>query len=383
MSKEFILMKKTIAVVPGDGIGPEVMQEAVKVLDAVAEKFGHQFDLVYALAGGSAYEKFGSHLPDETLSICEKGDAILFGSVGGPVSEMQLPKWKDCERNSILTLRKHFSFAVNLRPSRVYPQLQSLSPLKPELVAKGIDLLIVRELVGDAYFGVHKKDVADGERYATDEAKYTESQVKVAVHAAFECARKRRGKLTSVDKANVLTTSKLWREVAEEVAAEYPDVEYENMLVDNCAMQLIRDPSQFDVIVTSNMFGDILSDAAAVLPGSLGLAASASLNKDNFGLYEPPGGSAQDIAGQGVANPIAQILSAAMLLKYSFGLEAESKAIEDAVEASLEEGYRTGEIYSGEAFEKRVNTKQMTEAILRNLEKASVSVCNEKVSVPK
>jgi len=362
-------MKKTIAVLPGDGIGPEVMQEAVKVLKKIEDGFGHEFSLKYGLAGGSAFEKYGSHLPEETLAVCDSSDAILFGSVGGPVSEMNEPKWKDCERNSILTLRKHFSFAVNLRPSRVYPQLQNLSPLKPELVAKGIDLLIVRELVGDAYFGVHKRDVEDGERFATDEAKYTESQVKVAVHAAFDCARKRRGKLTSVDKANVLTTSKLWREVAEEVAKEYADVDYENMLVDNCAMQLIRDPSQFDVIVTSNMFGDILSDAAAVLPGSLGLVASASLNKDNFGLYEPPGGSAQDIAGQGIANPIAQILSASMLLKYSFGLKEESAAIDASVEEALSQGYRTGEIHSGQALEKRVSTEEMTSAILSNLEK--------------
>lgn len=365
-------MQRTIAVLPGDGIGREVMREAVRVLKIVGDIYGHEFRLNEGSAGGAAYEKYGAHLPQETLDICQASDAILFGSVGGPINEMHLPKWVDCERNSILTLRKTFKFAVNLRPARVYPGMEDISPLRKEVVEKGVDMLIVRELLGDAYFGRHEAGERDGVRYAQDESEYTEDQVRTAAHAGFKAARSRRKKLTSVDKANVLTASRLWRAVVKEVSSEYPDVQLEDMLVDNCAMQLIKDPAQFDVIVTSNMFGDILSDAAAALPGSLGLCASASMDSKGFGLYEPPGGSAQDIAGKGIANPIAQILSAALLLRYSFGLDTEARAIEDAVEAALKSGYRTSDIKrdtAGATREKQLGTEAMTDAILAEIEK--------------
>ncbi len=371
-------MQRTIAVLPGDGIGPEVMREAVRVLKVVGDKFGHDFLLNEGFAGGAAYEKYGSHLPQETLDICSKSDAILFGSVGGPINESTLPKWVDCERNSILTLRKNFKFAVNLRPAKVYSGMEEISPLKKEVLDRGVDMLIIRELLGDAYFGKHDAGERNGVRYANDESEYTEDQVRVAAHAGFKAARLRGNRLTSVDKANVLTASRLWRAVVKEVAAEYPDVQLEDMLVDNCAMQLIKDPAQFDVIVTSNMFGDILSDAAAAIPGSLGLCASASINDQGFGLYEPPGGSAQDIAGKGVANPIAQILSAALLLRYSFAMETEAQAIENAVEATLKAGYRTSDITrstSGDtnkgAAEKVVGTEAMTNAIIEQIEKSN------------
>jgi len=378
-------MQRTIAVLPGDGIGREVMREAVRVLEFVAEKFGHEFRKVEGLAGGAAYEKYGAHLPQETLDICKASDAILFGSVGGPINEMHLPKWVDCERNSILTLRKTFNFAVNLRPAKVYPGMEGICPLKAEVLAKGVDMLIVRELLGDAYFGRHEAGERNGVRYAQDESEYTEDQIRTAAHAGFKAARLRRKKLTSVDKANVLTASRLWRAVVKEVSAEYPDVVLEDMLVDNAAMQLIRDPGQFDVMVTSNMFGDILSDAAAALPGSLGLCASASMNDQGFGLYEPPGGSAQDIAGKGIANPIAQILSAALLLRYSFHLEEEAQAIESAVEAALKAGYRTSDIRGtgSDTNEKQVGTEEMTNAILAELEsQKSAKKKEERVKEP-
>lgn len=370
-------MKRRIAVLPGDGIGPEVMTEALRVLDAVAAAYGHEFPRKQALVGGAAFEEFGCHMPITTLETCRESSAILFGSVGGPVNAMNEPKWKDCERNSILALRKHFHFSSNLRPAKIYPSLKHLSPLKPEVVEKGVDLLIVRELLGDCYFGKHEEFDRNGERAALDESEYTESQVKAAAHAAFQAARKRSKRVCSVDKANVLTTSRLWRAVVHEVAKEYPDVELSDMLVDNCAMQLIMNPAQFDVIVTTNMFGDILSDAAAALPGSLGLVASASLTGDGFGLYEPPGGSAQDIAGKGVANPIAQILSVALMLRHSFDLEQEAIAIETAVETALSRGFRTGDIWKANDAEGAsvpsqnqkapVGTSQMTDAILEAL----------------
>lgn len=337
-------MKKRIAVLAGDGIGPEVMQEALKVLKAIEKRYNHSFEYCDALIGGAAYEEYGEHFPRQTRDVCEKSDAILFGSVGGPVKDMQLPKWHGCEVNALLGIRKAFGFGANLRPARVYPELIAICPLRREVIGDGVDMLIVRELLGGIYFGDKRRFEENGCRVATDECRYDDQTIASIVRIAFEAARTRRKKLTSVDKANVLHTSKLWREVAAEVAQEYPDVEFDNMLVDNCAMQIIKNPSQFDVVVTSNMFGDILSDAAAVLPGSLGLTASASLNKDGFGLYEPSGGSAQDIAGRGIANPLAQILSAAMLLKYSFGLGVEAEAIERAVGRSLRDKIRTGDI---------------------------------------
>jgi 3-isopropylmalate dehydrogenase len=359
-------MKKSIAVLPGDGIGPEVMAQALRLLGQVAQFFGHQFEFTHALAGGAAYEQYGQHLPKETIEICRKSDAILFGSVGGPVSEMDAPKWKNCEANSILTLRKTFGFHANFRPVRVFPQLASMSPLRADIVERGIDLLVVRELLGDCYFGVHETYDANGQRAARDVSTYTEEQVTKVSKAAFEAARKRRKKVTSVDKANVLETSRLWRKVVTETAAHYSDVELEHMLVDNCAMQIVLNPSQFDVVLTTNMFGDILSDAAAVLPGSLGMLASASINDEGFGLYEPPGGSAQDIAGTGNANPIAQILSSALMLRFAFNMNTEATCLESAVEGALDDGFRTRDIAGGAQQSKNiriVGTEEMASAI--------------------
>lgn len=358
-------MEKKIAVLPGDGIGEEVMEQALRALSKIEEKYGHKFHLAKGLVGGAAYDQYREHFPEATKKICEASDAILFGSVGGPVSEQHLEKWRGCEVNSIISIRKVFSFNANFRPVRVFPELKNLSPLKREVIDKGVDMLFIRELNGDIYFGEHKIYEKDGIRMARDVADYTEEQIKSVAHIAFQAARKRRNKVTSVDKANVLDTSRLWREVVKEVHKEYSDVQLEDMLVDNCAMQIIRNPSQFDVILTSNMFGDILSDAGAVLPGSLGLLASASLNAQGFGLYEPPGGSAQDIAGKGIANPIAQILTVAMMLRFAFALGKEADDIENAVAEALKAGYRTGDIVS--AGEKAIGTKEMADQILERL----------------
>lgn len=358
-------MHRTVAVIPGDGIGPEVMKQAERVLQATADAFGHLFELKHGVAGGAAYEHFRSHMPEETLAVCRSSDAILFGSVGGPVSEQHLEKWKNCEANSILSLRKTFKFFANYRPVRLLPELSHLCPLKYELVKDGIDILFIRELLGDAYFGVKETTRENGRRVARDVSTYTEDEVAQVAEAAFKAARQRRGKVTSVDKANVLDASKLWRTVVHEVAGKYPDVELEDMLVDNCAMQIIRNPKQFDVVVTTNMFGDILTDEAAVLAGSLGLLASASVNADGFALYEPSGGSAPDIAGQGIANPIAQILSVALMLRFSFGLEQEAKAIETAVDRTLKAGYRTRDLSSEGATV--LGTADFTDKVLANL----------------
>eukprot|EP00747_Dinoflagellata_sp_TGD_P071368 gnl/TRDRNA2_/TRDRNA2_157001_c0_seq2.p1 gnl/TRDRNA2_/TRDRNA2_157001_c0~~gnl/TRDRNA2_/TRDRNA2_157001_c0_seq2.p1 ORF type:complete len:507 (-),score=66.85 gnl/TRDRNA2_/TRDRNA2_157001_c0_seq2:408-1928(-) len=358
-------VKKTISVLAGDGIGPEVMAEALRVLDVVSEKFGHQFTYKEALIGGAAYDKFESHFPDETMKTCKESDAILFGSVGGPVADLNLPKWKGCEAKSLLSLRKTFQFSTNIRPAKVYPALQSICPLKDRIIANGIDIVIFRELLGDLYFGKHETKTLNGMRQAEDQALYDEKQIRTIMHAAFKAAQQRKRKLHSVDKANVLDTSKLWRTVADEVAKEYPDVELIHLLVDNCAMQLIVNPGQFDVIVTSNMFGDILSDAAAVLPGSLGLMPSASLNDEGFGMYEPSGGSAPRLTGQNKANPIAQILSAAMMLRYSFALDKEAAAIEMAIQQALDSGARTKDI-AGKG-DKILSTSEMTDSILQKM----------------
>jgi 3-isopropylmalate dehydrogenase len=360
-------MNKKIAVLAGDGIGPEVMTAAVEVLTAVADKFGHKFEFTEALIGGAAYEKHQSHFPEETLNICRKSDAILFGSVGGPVSELNNPKWKNCEVNALLGIRKAFNFNANFRPAKVYAALKNICPLRPEIAGSGIDLLIVRELLGDIYFGEKKFYEVDGQKAAMDICSYTTEQIVSVGRAAFEAARKRRGILTSVDKANVLHTSKLWREVISGLSSQYPDVSLNHMLVDNAAMQIILKPSQFDVIVTSNMFGDILSDAAAVLPGSLGLTPSASLNSDGFGMYEPSGGSAPDIAGKGIANPAAQILSAAMLLKFSFNLQKEAEVLEKAVEKVIDLGVRTADI--AEDKSKACTTGDFARAVITEIKR--------------
>lgn len=355
-------MQKKIAVLPGDGIGPEVMEQAVRVLSAIGEKYNRSYKTTPGLIGGAAFDELGDHFPDDTKKLCAESDAILYGSVGGPVSELHLEKWKGCEVNCLLGLRKAFNLNANFRPVKVFPELRDMCPLRPEVVEKGVDILFIRELVGDIYFGEKKRFERDGVRVAIDVAEYTEEQIASVAHTAFIAARKRRSKVTSVDKANVLHTSKLWREVVREIAAEYSDVELELMLVDNCAMQIIRDPSQFDVVLTGNMFGDILSDEGAVLPGSLGLLASASLNSEGFGMYEPPGGSAQDIAGKGVANPIAQILTVAMMLRYGFNQGKEADSIENAVAEALKAGYRTSDIARGS--DTAIGTKEMADKIL-------------------
>jgi 3-isopropylmalate dehydrogenase len=354
-------MKKIIAVLAGDGIGQEVMPQAIKILNAIANKYQHQFIIKEGYIGGAAYEKMGAHFPEETKVLCQNADAILFGSVGGPAQETQLPKWKDCEKNSILALRKTFKLQANIRPARVYQELAAICPLKENLISQGLEFIIVRELVGDIYFGEHRQWLQDNKRYASDVAEYNEDQIATVTHSAFQLAKNRRQKVTSVDKANVLDTSKLWREIVSEIAQEYPTIQLEHMLVDNCAMQLIINPKQFDVIVTSNLFGDILSDAAAALPGSLGLMPSASLNENGFGLYEPSGGSAPDIAGKNIANPIAQILSVALMLRYSFELHQEADAIEKAVLETLKAGFRTKDI--AKAGEACVGTSEIAAAI--------------------
>lgn len=357
---------KTIAVLAGDGVGPEVMREALAVLEKGCQSFGREVTFRDALVGGAAFEKYGAHLPDETIAVCQGADAILFGSVGGPIAESHLPKWKGCEASSILALRKTFGLAANFRPAKVYAQLAGSCPLRDEITKHGVDLLIIRELQGDVYFGEHSMWNYGGKRHAKDVGEYTEDQVALVARVAFEAARKRRGRVTSVDKANVMHTSKLWREVVHEVHSHFSDVALEDMLVDNCALQLVKNPGQFDVIVTSNLFGDILSDLAAALPGSLGLTPSASLNAHGFGLYEPSGGSAPDIAGTGTANPIAQILSASMMLRFSFGWSEEADAIDNAVVRALDAGYRTADIYAGTGT--KVSTHEMAVAIAERID---------------
>jgi 3-isopropylmalate dehydrogenase len=335
-------MYATITLLPGDGIGPEVVAEGRKVLEAVAAQFGHTFTFTEALIGGIAIDETGDPLPDESLAACHASDAVLLGAVGGP-------KWSDPRaevrpEQGLLRLRKELGLFANLRPVKVVPALAAASPLKPEVVA-GVDLIIVRELTGGLYFGQPQGRCDDEHgRAAVDTLRYSEAEIKRLVRVAFELARGRRKKLTSVDKANVLASSRLWREVAHEVARDYPDVACEDLLVDACAMHLIRRPADFDVIATENMFGDILSDEASMLAGSLGMLPSASLGSEAPGLYEPIHGSAPDIAGKGIANPLATILSAAMLLRSSLGLPGEAAAVEGAVEAVLASGQRTADL---------------------------------------
>lgn len=360
-------MKKTIAVLSGDGIGPEVMSEAIKVLLRIAEGFGHKFILQNAVIGGAAWEIHGVHFPEETKKICERSDAILFGSVGGPIQEQGNAKWKDCEHNSILKLRQYFCFQTNLRPSKVYPALADSCVLRPQIIGNGVDILCVRELSGDIYFGEHRIEVIDDVKNAIDVMTYDEKTIADIAHAAFQAARHRRKKVTSVDKANVLACSRLWREVVTEISKEYSDCQLEHLLVDNCAMQLIRCPTAFDVLLMPNMFGDILSDEVSVLAGSLGMLPSASLNKHGFGLYEPSSGSAPDIAGKSIANPIGQILSAAMMLEYSFQMIEESAAIHQAVEKSLQQGFRTIDISTPKDRLRPISTIEMGNIIINNL----------------
>ncbi len=335
-------MKKRIAVTPGDGIGPEIVAEAVKVLGAVAEKFGHEFEMTTYLVGGAAYDAFGDCLPDESLAACKAADAILLGAVGGPKYD-KLPGPQRPEKRALLTLRKELGLFANLRPAKVWSALKNASPLKAEIIDEGLDLLVVRELTGGVYFGKHER-AADGQS-ALDLMPYSVQEIERIARVAFDAARVRGKHVTSVDKANVLETSRLWRETVTRLqAAEYPDVALDHMYVDNAAMQLVRAPKHFDVLLTENMFGDILSDEASQITGSIGMLASASLRSDGFGMYEPIHGSAPDIAGQDIANPVATILSAAMMLKYSFGLDAEAAAIERAVGKMLDEGLATRDL---------------------------------------
>ena len=335
-------MQKTIAVIKGDGIGPEIVDGALKVLAAIGDKFGHKFTLNEVLMGGAAIDAVGNPLPDETLSICISADAVLLGAVGGPKWE-NLPGDKRPEKG-LLRLRSAMGLFANLRPARLLPALKLSCPLRGDIADAGIDFLVVRELIGGVYFGEHKTTEQGGQKVATDVMNYSESEIERIMRVAFDAAGKRQGKLCSVDKANVLDTSRLWREVATRMAKDYPGIELSHMLVDNAAMQIVRNPAQFDVMVTENMFGDILSDEASMITGSIGMIPSASLGEAGKpGLFEPIHGSAPDIAGQDKANPVGTILSVAMMLRYCLDMPAEADAIENAVDAALAEGMRTAD----------------------------------------
>ncbi|BDD86629.1 3-isopropylmalate dehydrogenase [Desulfofustis limnaeus] len=356
---------KQVAVLAGDGIGPEVMDEAIKVLEAVRKKFDLSLRFVTATVGGAAIDQHGEALPAATLQLCEQSDAILFGSVGGPQWE-SLPPERQPERASLLPLRKHFDLFCNLRPARVFPALTGACPLRADIVGDGFDILVVRELTSDIYFGTPRGREGSGpDERGFDTMSYTRAEIERISRMAFAAARLRRKRVTSVDKANVLSTMVLWRQVVTEVAREFSDVEVRHIYVDNATMQLVRDPHQFDVMLCGNMFGDIISDEAAMLTGSMGMLASASLNSERFGLFEPAGGSAPDIAGKGIANPLAQILSAAMMLRYSFGREDAADAIDRAVEKTLVRGIRTGDIATG--GETPVTTAAMGDAVVAAL----------------
>ena len=362
-------MTADIALLAGDGIGPEITAEAVKALQAVAEKFGHDFGITPYPVGGAAYDLCGDCLPDETLQACKSCDAVLLGAVGGPKWDALAPEMRP-ERRALLTLRSELGLFANMRPAKVWDALKSSSPLKDEIVDKGVDILIVRELTGGAYFG--KKSRSDDGKSALDLMPYSRIEIERVARVAFEAARKRTGRIVSVDKANVLETSRLWRESVSALhESEYADVVLEHMYVDNAAMQLVREPSRFDVMLTENMFGDILSDEASQITGSIGMLPSASIGEGSRGLYEPIHGSAPDIAGRGIANPIATILSAAMLLRHSLGLSAEADAIERAVGEAISYGFRTLDI-AAERAAGIVSTSEMGDivraAILRSAE---------------
>ena len=356
-------MEKTITVIRGDGIGPEIVNQAIRILDRIAEKFGHTVHYQDILAGGCAIDAYGTSLPKESLEKCLNCDSVLLGAVGGP-------KWDGVPKEirpeaALLGIRSAMGLYANLRPARLFHQLSEASPLKPEITEKGIDLMMVRELTGGAYFGAHVTSEENGELVAHDDMNYSVHEIRRIARTAFDIARKRDSRVISVDKANVLDTSRLWRKIVHEVAAEYPDVTCTDMLVDNTAMQLVRNPSQFDVIVTENLFGDILSDEASMITGSIGMMASASLGEGTRGMYEPIHGSAPDIAGQNIANPIGTILSAAMMLRYSFDLPEEASCIESAVNRVLNAGIRTGDIWSeGTA---KVTCSGMGDAILAQI----------------
>ena len=356
-------MEYKIALIPGDGIGPEIVAEAKKVLDRVCEKYSHKLSYTEVLLGGASIDAHGVPLTEEAIAQAKASDAVLMGSIGGDAKTSPWYKLEPSKRPEagLLAIRKALNLFANLRPAYLYNELRDACPLRDEIIGDGFDMIIVRELTGGLYFGARKTTEENGVRTAVDTLSYNENEIRRIAIKAFEIARKRRNKVTSVDKANVLDSSRLWRSVVEDVAKDYPDVTLEHMLVDNCAMQLVRDPKQFDVILTENMFGDILSDEASMVTGSIGMLSSASLNETKLGLYEPSHGSAPDIAGQNKANPIATILSAAMMLRYSLDLDKEADAVETAVQKVLTEGYRTGDIMSDGC--KLVGTKEMGDLI--------------------
>lgn len=356
-------MKLNIGVIKGDGIGPEIVTEAMKVLDRTAEVYGHECVYTQLLMGGASIDVHGVPLTDETISKAKLCDAVLMGSIGG---DTRTSPWYQLEPSKrpeagLLKIRKELNLFANLRPAVLYEELKEACPLKEEIIKDGFDLMIMRELTGGLYFGERSTRDIDGVMTACDTLTYNEEEIRRIAKRGFDIAAKRRKKVTSVDKANVLDSSRLWRSVVEEVAKEYPEVTLEHMLVDNCAMQLVKDPAQFDVILTENMFGDILSDEASMVTGSIGMLSSASLNETKFGLYEPSGGSAPDIAGKEIANPIATILSAAMMLRFTFDLDREADAIEEAVQRVLRDGYRTIDIMSEGSIQ--INTREMGDRI--------------------
>ncbi|MCI9251914.1 MAG: 3-isopropylmalate dehydrogenase [Lachnospiraceae bacterium] len=360
-------MKLDIAVIPGDGIGPEIVREARKVLDTVAERFGHELAYTELLMGGASIDVHGVPLTDETIETAKSKAAVLMGSIGGDAATSpwyQLPPEKRPEAG-LLKLRKSLGLFANLRPAVLYKELRKACPLRDEIIGDGFDMMIMRELTGGLYFGERRTEEIDGVLTAVDTLTYNVEEIRRIARRAFDIAGKRRKRVCSVDKANVLDSSRLWRKVVEEVAKDYPEIRLSHMLVDNCAMQLVKDPGQFDVILTENMFGDILSDEASMVTGSIGMLASASLNDTKFGLYEPSHGSAPDIAGQDLANPIATILSAAMMLRFTFDLDKEADAIEAAVQQVLTEGFRTGDIMSEGCT--RAGTAEMGDLIAQHI----------------
>ena len=360
-------MSYNIAVIPGDGIGPEIVREAQKVLDAAGKKYGFELKYTEVLMGGASIDVHGVPLTDEAIATAKASDAVLMGSIGG---DAKTSPWYKLAPNlrpeaGLLKIRKELNLFANLRPAYLYEELKEACPLRDDIIGDGFDMMIMRELTGGLYFGERSTEKEGDQMVAHDSMSYSEVEIRRIAKRGFDIAMKRNKKVTSVDKANVLDTSRLWRKVVEEVAKEYPEVTLEHMLVDNCAMQLVRDPKQFDVILTENMFGDILSDEASMVTGSIGMLSSASLREDSFGMYEPSHGSAPDIAGQNIANPIATILSAAMMLRYSFDLDEEAKAVEEAIEKVLKEGYRTTDIMSeGKTL---VGTREMGDLIVSHL----------------
>lgn len=356
-------MNINLAVIKGDGIGPEIVNEALKVLDRVAEIYGHSISYEEVLMGGCSIDACGEPLTDEAVEVCRSKDAVLLGSIGGNTDTSpwyKLPADRRPEAG-LLKIRKELGLFANLRPAYLYPELKEACPLKESVAEKGFDMMMVRELTGGLYFGERYTKDEGGRVVAVDTLTYTDEEIRRAAVKAFEIAMKRRKKVTLVDKANVLDSSRLWRRITKEVSQDYPEVELTNMLVDNSAMQLVKDPAQFDVVLTENMFGDILSDEASMITGSIGMLPSASLNETRFGMYEPSGGSAPDIAGKNIANPIATILSAAMMLRYTFDLDKEAESVENAVKKVLEDGYRTIDI--GRADDPKVSTSEMGDLI--------------------